>query len=116
MDGANELSTPRRLAERHWPGPLTLASARSFAAFFGALSLSAVAVALARQLTPVLMYLRTAIVLNAGAAAYVGGLARDVREGVRLAAEAIDSGRARETLARFVSASQRLGAAEAAPV
>jgi len=47
-----------------WPGPLTLASARSFAAFFGALSLSAVAVALARELTPVLMYLRTAIFLN----------------------------------------------------
>jgi hypothetical protein len=35
-----------------WPGPLTLASARSFAAFFGALSLSAIAVALSRQLAP----------------------------------------------------------------
>ena len=58
---------------------------------------------------------RTAIVLNAGAAAYVGGLAKDIRGGVRLAAEAIDTGRAGETLARFVSTSQRLGAAEATP-
>ena len=58
---------------------------------------------------------RTAIVLNAGAGAYVAGLARDIREGARLAAEAIDSGRAREALARFVATSQRLGAAEATP-
>jgi hypothetical protein len=47
-----------------WPAPLTLASARSFAAFFGALALSATALVFARDLAPVLMYLRTAIFLN----------------------------------------------------
>jgi hypothetical protein len=59
-----------------WPDPLTLASARSFAAFFGALSLSAIAVALSRQLAPVLTYLRAGIVLNViilvAAAVFIG--------------------------------------------
>jgi hypothetical protein len=59
-----------------WPGPLTLASARGFAAFFGALSLSAIAVALSRQLAPVLTYLRAGIVLNViilvAAAVFIG--------------------------------------------
>ena len=58
---------------------------------------------------------RTAILLNAGAACYVAGLARDLREGVRLSAEAIDQGRAGEVLARFVTLSQRVGAAEPTP-
>ena len=58
---------------------------------------------------------RVAILLNAGAACYVAGVARDVREGMKLAAEAIDRGRAGDTLARFVVASQRIGATEAAP-
>jgi anthranilate phosphoribosyltransferase len=57
---------------------------------------------------------RAAILMNAGAACYVAGLAGDLREGARLAAEAIDRGRAGEVLARFVAASQRIGAAEAA--
>jgi hypothetical protein len=59
-----------------WPGPLTLASARSFAAFFGALSLSAIAVALSRPLAPVLTFLRGGIVLNViilvAAAVFIG--------------------------------------------
>jgi len=58
---------------------------------------------------------RSAILLNAGAACYVAGLASDVRQGMKLAAEAIDRGRATEVLQRFVTTSQRLGAAEAAP-
>jgi anthranilate phosphoribosyltransferase len=58
---------------------------------------------------------RTAVLLNAGAACYVAGLARDVREGMKLAAEAIDRGRAGDVLARFVTVSQRIGAAEATP-
>jgi anthranilate phosphoribosyltransferase len=58
---------------------------------------------------------RTAVLLNAGAACYVAGLARDVGEGIKLAAEAIDRGRAGDVLARFVATSQRIGAAEAAP-
>jgi anthranilate phosphoribosyltransferase len=45
----------------------------------------------------------------------VAGLASDVRQGMKLAAEAIDRGRATEVLQRFVTTSQRLGAAEAAP-
>ena len=59
---------------------------------------------------------RAAILLNAGAACYVAGLAGDMREGARLAAEAIDSGEANDVLVRFVATSQRLGAAEAATV
>jgi anthranilate phosphoribosyltransferase len=59
---------------------------------------------------------RAAILMNAGAACYVAGLARDMREGARLAAQAIDSGEANDVLVRFVATSQRLGAAEAATV
>jgi anthranilate phosphoribosyltransferase len=53
---------------------------------------------------------RTAVLLTAGAAAYVAGLAGSVREGVGVAAKSIDSGAARDRLERFVAASQRLGA------
>jgi anthranilate phosphoribosyltransferase len=59
---------------------------------------------------------RAAILMNAGAACYVAGLARDMREGARLAAEAIDSGKAIDVLVAFVATSQRIGAAEAATV
>jgi anthranilate phosphoribosyltransferase len=54
--------------------------------------------------------------MNAGAACYVAGLARDLRDGARLAAEAIDGGGANDVLVRFVAASQRIGAAEGATV
>jgi anthranilate phosphoribosyltransferase len=57
---------------------------------------------------------RTAVLLNAAAGAYVAGLAGSMREGVALAAKAIDSGAARDTLDRFVATSQRL-AAKATP-
>jgi len=59
---------------------------------------------------------RAAILLNAGAACYVAGLAPDLRQGARLAAEAIDSGEANDVLVRFVATSQRIGAAEGAVV
>ena len=59
---------------------------------------------------------RAAILMNAGAACYVAGLARDMRDGARVAAEAIDSGQAHDVLVRFVALSQRIGAAEAATV
>jgi anthranilate phosphoribosyltransferase len=59
---------------------------------------------------------RTAVLLNAGAACYVAGLAKDVQGGIRAAADAIDRGAARETLDRFIAASQRLAATEATPV
>ena len=58
---------------------------------------------------------RTAVLLNAGAALYVVGIAQDLREGALLAAAAIDSGAARATLDRFVETSQRLGAAAQTP-
>jgi anthranilate phosphoribosyltransferase len=57
---------------------------------------------------------RTAVLLNAGAACYVAGLGRDLGEGIRCAAEAIDRGSAAATLERFIATSQQLGAAEAA--
>jgi anthranilate phosphoribosyltransferase len=57
---------------------------------------------------------RTAVLLTAGAASYVAGLAGSVREGVQVAAKAIDSGAARDRLDRFIATSQRLAAAATA--
>ena len=56
---------------------------------------------------------RTAVLLNAAAALYVAGRARDLREGIAAAAAAIDSHAATERLALFVATSQRLGAVPA---
>jgi len=53
---------------------------------------------------------RTAVLLTAGAACYVAGLAGSIKEGVGAAARAIDSGVARDRLDRLVAMSQRLGA------
>ncbi|MCR4946798.1 MAG: anthranilate phosphoribosyltransferase [Lachnospiraceae bacterium] len=50
---------------------------------------------------------RNAVLLNAGAALYIGGKAESFAEGVALAAEIIDSGKAYETLQRFVEVSNR---------
>lgn len=48
---------------------------------------------------------RNAVLLNAGAALYVGGKVASIGEGVKLAAELIDSGKAAETLERYIAAS-----------
>ena len=48
---------------------------------------------------------RDIVLLNAGATLYVGGLAKDIEAGVKLAAEAIDSGKAYEVLEKLVKAS-----------
>ncbi|MDP9266420.1 MAG: anthranilate phosphoribosyltransferase [Chloroflexota bacterium] len=48
---------------------------------------------------------RSAVVLNAGAACYVAGLADTLRDAMDLAARAIDTGAARDGLDRFVAAS-----------
>jgi anthranilate phosphoribosyltransferase len=57
---------------------------------------------------------RTAVLLNAAAGVYVAGRAGSIREGVGLAAQAIDSGAAHDRLERFVATTQRL-AAQMAP-
>jgi anthranilate phosphoribosyltransferase len=44
---------------------------------------------------------RTAVLLNAGAAIYVAGLAQDIAEGMKRARAALDSGAAREALQRL---------------
>jgi anthranilate phosphoribosyltransferase len=54
---------------------------------------------------------REAVVGNAGAAIYVGGIARSLREGVGLARESIDSGRALSKLNAMVEATRAAGAA-----
>jgi anthranilate phosphoribosyltransferase len=54
---------------------------------------------------------RTAVLMTAGAACYVAALAPSIAAGVTLAAQAIDSGAARERLDRFVAMSQRLAPA-----
>ena len=52
--------------------------------------------------------LRSFVLLNAGAALVAAEMARDLREGVALAAEAIDSGAAVEKLERFVATTRKL--------
>jgi anthranilate phosphoribosyltransferase len=49
---------------------------------------------------------RDIVLMNAGAAIYVGGLARDLHEGVRLAAVSIDSGNAAGRLDALVEATR----------
>ncbi len=59
---------------------------------------------------------RTAVLMNAGAACWVAGLAGSVRDGVDVASRAIDSGAARTALLRFAAKSQLIAAAETAAV
>ena len=54
---------------------------------------------------------RTAILLNAGAALAAAEVCESIREGVRLAERAIDSGAAMERLEKLVKASQARKAA-----
>jgi anthranilate phosphoribosyltransferase len=51
---------------------------------------------------------RHVVVLNAGAGLFVAGRAPTVRDGIRVAAEAIDSGAAQRTLELMVRSSQEL--------
>ena len=48
---------------------------------------------------------RNAVIMNAGAALYIGGKADSLKEGVGLAAELIDSGKALETLNKLIEIS-----------
>lgn len=48
---------------------------------------------------------RNAVLMNAGASLYIGGKADSMKEGVALAAEIIDSGKALETLHRLIEVS-----------
>ena len=50
---------------------------------------------------------RNAVLLNAGAALYLADLAQSIAEGVKLAAELIDSGKAAAKLDAFIEASNR---------
>ncbi len=50
---------------------------------------------------------RNAVLINAGAALYIGGKAESMKDGVALAAKLIDSGKAYETLEKFIEVSSR---------
>lgn len=50
---------------------------------------------------------RNAVLLNAGAGLYLGGKAESMKDGVALAAELIDSGKAMATLEKFIEVSNR---------
>ena len=50
---------------------------------------------------------RNAVLLNAGAALYIGGKAESFKEGVALAAELIDSGKVLQTLDKLIKVSNR---------
>ncbi len=58
---------------------------------------------------------RDIVVLNASAVLYVGGVCQSINDGIRLAQEVIDSGRALETLTRFVEVSREYAPAEVLP-
>ena len=48
---------------------------------------------------------RDAVLMNAGAALYIGGKAESLAEGIKLAAKLIDEGKATETLNRLIAVS-----------
>lgn len=50
---------------------------------------------------------RNAVLLNAGAALYIGGKAASMKDGIKLAADIIDSGKALEILEKFIEVSNR---------
>lgn len=50
---------------------------------------------------------RNAVLMNAGASLYIGGKAQSMNEGIALAAEIIDSGKALETLKKLIEVSNR---------
>lgn len=50
---------------------------------------------------------RNAVLMNAGAGLYLGGKAESMKDGVALAAELIDSGKAMATLEKFIEVSNR---------
>ncbi|MCM1553825.1 MAG: anthranilate phosphoribosyltransferase, partial [Butyrivibrio sp.] len=50
---------------------------------------------------------RDTVLMNAGAALYVAGKAASIADGVKLAAETIDSGKALAQLGRFVELTNR---------
>lgn len=50
---------------------------------------------------------RNAVLMNAGAALYIGGKANSLQEGIQLAGELIDSGKALKTLQQFIQISNR---------
>ena len=50
---------------------------------------------------------RNAVLMNAGAALYIGGKADSMKEGIKLAGEIIDSGKALEVLNKFIEVSNR---------
>ena len=50
---------------------------------------------------------RNAVLLNAGAALYIGGKAESMKEGVKLATDIIDSGKAAKTLEKIIEVSNR---------
>ena len=50
---------------------------------------------------------RNTVLMNAGAALYIGGKAESMAEGINLAAELIDSGKALATLKRLIEVSNR---------
>jgi anthranilate phosphoribosyltransferase len=51
---------------------------------------------------------RDVVLLNAGAALYVAGLAESIADGIGRVGEELDSGRARSKLAEVVATSQRI--------
>ena len=50
---------------------------------------------------------RNAVLMNAGASLYLGGKAKTFKDGINLASEIIDSGKAMDTLQKFIEVSNR---------
>lgn len=50
---------------------------------------------------------RNAVLMNAGDALYISGEAEDMKSGIALAVELIDSGKALDTLEKFIEVSRK---------
>ena len=115
-DGLDELSTigPTRVSElwnghiKTWtldPAKLGLPYARLSDLQVGSVEEAADSLRLVLQ--GVVGPMRDIATLNAAAALVIGGKARDLKDGLVMAADAIDSGRAAQTLEKLIRASQQ---------
>jgi len=93
------------LLAREGPGSGAYGAAKAGIASF------TIEVASCGRFTPAYSCTSTDFAKNLPVLLYVAGLAKSVREGIALAAAAIDKGAAAAVLERFVATSQRLGAA-----
>jgi anthranilate phosphoribosyltransferase len=118
MDGLDEISisakslvwdvTPQRIAPRYEISPESFGFKKGDRADIQGGAPSENAVVLRTILDGAKSNLRNTVVMNAAAALAAGDITTDFKEAARLAEEAIDSGRAKKCLEKFIEVSQSL--------